>query len=53
MAGNVRVLKEMVSGLERGQTRMEMFGTITDKFFHCYSASYTIERFISTVVSLS
>ena len=31
MAGNVRVLKEMVSGLERGQTRMDMFGTTTDK----------------------
>ena len=30
MAGNVSVLKEMVSGLERGETRMELFGTATD-----------------------
>ena len=25
------ILKEMVSGLERGQTRMDIFGTTTDK----------------------
>ena len=53
MIGNVSVLKEMVSGLERGETRMELFGTATDhlhqKIHLLTDRVIALETFASTI----